>query len=196
MLDSTAIKKSFEAMMFVWGSPLSAKLAAEVLDVPVTRIREAAEELMDEYTFRESGLMLREINGMYQICTNPDCEQYIAKLCTPVKEKRLSNAAMEVLAIVSYKQPVTRNEIEFIRGIKCDKVLDGLIRRGLVEEKGRGSGLGRPVLFGTTDLFLEKFGISSIKDLPTIEDMDILANTSDLTEDESTEFQQMSLDIE
>ncbi len=190
MQDNTDIRKAFEAMMFVWGSPLSAKVAAEVLGVPASQIRECAEELMDEYSFRESGLMIREINGMYQICTRPECEPAIAKLCTPVKEKRLSNAAMEVLAIVSYKQPVSRSEIEYIRGVKCDKVLDGLIRRGLVEEKGRGTGLGRPVLFGTTDYFLEKFGISSLDDLPEIEDLDVISD------DEETPFQQITLEIE
>ena len=189
MPDNTDIRKDFEAMMFVWGSPLSAKVAGEVLGVPAARIRECAEELMDEYSFRESGLMIREVNGMYQICTRPECEPAIAKLCTPVKEKRLSNAAMEVLAIVSYKQPVSRSEIEYIRGVKCDKVLDGLLRRGLVEEKGRGTGLGRPMLFGTTDYFLEKFGIASLDDLPEIEDLDVIADDED-------EVQQISLEIE
>ncbi|MCI8285617.1 MAG: SMC-Scp complex subunit ScpB [Firmicutes bacterium] len=165
-------KRALEALLFVWGSPLGIKAAADAIEVPTPVARELIEDLQREYAERGSGLMIREINGGYQFCTDPACEKYIAKLCTPVKEKRLSNAAMEVLAIIAYKQPVSRGEIEYIRGIKCDRVLEGLVKRGLVEERGKGTGLGRPALFGTTNLFLEKFGIASINELPRIEEIE------------------------
>lgn len=172
-------KRALEALLFVWGSPLGVKAAADAVGVPPPVARELIEDLQREYAERGSGIMIREINGGYQFCTDPACEEYIAKLCTPVKEKRLSNAAMEVLAIIAYKQPISRSEIEYIRGIKCDKVLEGLVKRGLVEERGKGTGLGRPVLFGTTDMFLEKFGIASVSELPNIDDIESILENSE-----------------
>ena len=163
------MKSALEAMMFVWGSPLEVRSAAEALEADKETVRLCLEELASDYDKRKSGIMIREINGKYQFCTRPEEEPYIARLCTPVREKRLSDAAMEVLTIVAYRQPVSRSDIDHIRGIKCDRVLDGLIKRGLVRECGHGTGLGRPVLFATTDLFLEKFGISSLDQLPEIE---------------------------
>lgn len=168
MPDNHEIGKALEAMLYVWGRPLSIREAAESMDLPVPRVRACMEALMEDYQRRDGGIMIREINGMYQFCTRPECEPYIAKLCTPVVRKRLSTAAMEVLTIVAYRQPVTRAEIDRIRGVKSDRVLDGLTGKGLIEEKGRSDGIGRPVLFGTTDLFLEKFGISGLDELPEI----------------------------
>lgn len=164
------VKSALESMMFVWGSPLPAATAAEVIGVDTSYIRQCAAELREEYEARGSGLAVREINGGFQLCTRAENEEYIAELCTPVRTRRLSNPAMEVLTIIAYKQPVSRSEIDFIRGLKSENVLYGLQRKGLIEEKGRGTGLGRPVLFGTTELFLEKFGISSLKELPQIEE--------------------------
>ena len=94
-----------------------------------------------------------------------------------MKSKRLSQSALEVLAIVAYKQPVTKGEIEAIRGIKCDRVMEGLIAKGLVEAVGRSQAIGRPILYGTTDEFLKNFGFTSIKELPEIEDIETAINT-------------------
>lgn len=165
-MDKSGIKQALEAMLFVWGTPLPAKTAAQVLGVPPGEVYDAADELAQDYKDRGSGLNVRRINNSYQLCTRPECEEYIAALCTPVKKKRLSNAAMEVLTIIAYSQPVSKPEIEHIRGIKCGTVLEGLQSKNLIEEKGRGEGLGRPILYGTTDYFLEKFGISSLDELP------------------------------
>ena len=191
MEDNKEIKKALEAMMYVWGSPLGVKVAGEVLDLPVNKVRKCMEELVEEYENRDGGIIIRRINGKYQFCTALECESYVAKLCTPVKEKRLSNAAMEVLAIVSYKQPVAKSEIEYVRGIKCDKVIEGLVKRNLIEEKGRGSGIGRPILYGTTDYFLEKFGITSLSELPVIEDVGTFAED----DEDDIATQQISLEL-
>ena len=191
MDNKQELKSALESMMFVWGSPLEPGLAAEALGSEKSEVKECLLELKQEYADRGSGLMIREVNGKFQYCTHPENEPYIAKLCTPVKEKRLSNAAMEVLTIIAYRQPVSRSEIEYIRGIKCDRVLEGLMKRELVKECGRGTGLGRPILFGTTDLFLEKFGISSLSELPDIEDMSGLSDDEEM----ETEFQQMTIEI-
>ena len=115
-------------------------------------------------------MRIREVNNSFQFVTDESQEVYIRKLCTPVKVKRLSQAALEVLAIVAYKQPVTRGEIDSIRGIKCERVLDGLISKGLIKITGRSDGVGRPLLYGTTDEFLKKFGLETLSDLPDFDD--------------------------
>lgn len=114
------------------------------------------------------------MNGSYQFVTFVENEIFIEKLCTPVKIKRLSQAAFEVLAIVAYRQPVTRGEIDAIRGIKSDRVLDGLADKDMIEVCGRSEGVGRPLLYRTTDEFLKKFGFETIKDLPDIAEFDEL----------------------
>jgi len=105
-------------------------------------------------------------------------------MCTPVKNKKLSQSSLEVLAIIAYKQPVTKSQIDNIRGIRCDRVLETLMAKGLVEECGRSSAIGRPYLYGTTKEFLKLFGFESLKDLPEIEDADSL-----VLEDEDFEYQ-------
>ena len=176
-LEKKKVKSALESMMFVWGSPLPASTAAEALGVTKAYAIKCFNELRDEYAERGSGISIREINGKFQFCTVPENELYISNLCAPVKSKRLSSAAMEVLTIIAYRQPVSRSEIEFVRGLKSENVLYGLQKKGLIMEKGRGTGLGRPILFGTTDLFLEKFGISSLDELPEIEDPEYFAET-------------------
>ena len=116
--------------------------------------------------------MIRRVNQSFQFVTREENADYIRSLCTPIKTKKLSQSALEVLAIVAYKQPVTKGEIEAIRGIRCDRVMEGLIKKDLVCEKGRADTVGRPILYSTTDTFLRNFGFSSIKDLPQIDDIE------------------------
>lgn len=170
------LRSDLEAILFVWGSPVDAGSAAAALDIGASEAESLFEELRSEYDARGGGLMIRKIEKKYQICTRPECEEAIRAFCTPVRTKRLSNAALEVLAVIAYRQPVSRSEIDAVRGIKSERVIEGLIRRELVEEKGRGSGLGRPILYGTTPFFLEKFGISSLEELPDIEDIASLSD--------------------
>ena len=163
-------KSALEAMMFVSGDLLSAKDASEVLGIGKNEAIELFHELKKEYDEDERGIRIREVNNSFQFVTDESQEVYIRKLCTPVKVKRLSQAALEVLAIVAYKQPVTRGEIDSIRGIKCERVLDGLISKGLINITGRSDGVGRPLLYGTTDEFLKKFGLETLSDLPDFDD--------------------------
>lgn len=164
------MKSALEAMMFVSGDLLSAKDASEVLGIGKNEAIELFRELKKEYDEDERGIRIREVNNSFQFVTDESQEVYIRKLCTPVKVKRLSQAALEVLAIVAYKQPVTRGEIDSIRGIKCERVLDGLISKGLINITGRSDGVGRPLLYGTTDEFLKKFGLETLSDLPDFDD--------------------------
>ena len=118
--------------------------------------------------------------------------EYIRKLCTPVKKRKLTQSALEVLAIIAYRQPVTRGEIESVRGIKCERVIDGLVQKGLVKEAGRSNSLGRPILYATTDEFLRYMDIESIADLPQLEDGD--REIYDYEEEGSLEIHQISMD--
>lgn len=183
MTTAKTIKSAFEAMMFTWGEPLEARTAGEVLNISEKEAIGYFEELMEEYEKEERGIKIRRVNKSFQFVTTDDNAIYIERLCTPVKRRKLSQSALEVLAIVAYKQPVTRGEIEAIRGIKCDRVLEGLARKELVEEKGRSNGIGRPILYGTTNTFLKYFGFSTLKELPDIEDIESLIEVPEEYED-------------
>lgn len=175
MSSKKTIKSAFESMMFTWGEPLDAKVAADVFNISKQEAIECFEELQQEYEQEGRGIVIRRVNQSFQFVTREENADYIRTLCTPVKTKRLSQSALEVLAIVAYKQPVTKGEIEAIRGIRCDRVMDGLMKKELVCENGRADTVGRPILYCTTDTFLKNFGFSSIKDLPEIDDIETIA---------------------
>ena len=199
MTSKKTIKSALESLMFVWGQPLNVKDAAEMFNVPWREVYDYMKELQEEYEEQNRGIRIREIDKSFQFCTAQENGEYIERFCTPTKEKKLSQSAMEVLAIIAYKQPVTRSEIESIRGIKCERVIEGLAKKELIEEKGRSTGIGRPILYGTTKLFLEKFGFETLKDLPDIEEIDTLIGRDE--DEEALEtldalgFQQISLDL-
>ena len=163
-------------MLFTWGEPLEAKAAADVFNITRQEAIEYFTELQQEYEQEGRGIVIRRINQSFQFVTREENADYVKKLCTPVKTKRLSQSALEVLAIIAYKQPVTKGEIEAIRGIRCDRVVDGLLKKELICEKGRSDSVGRPILYGTTDIFLQNFGFSSIKDLPRIDDIESIVS--------------------
>lgn len=199
MSNSRSMKSALESMMFVWGEPLDVKIAAEVLNMDKKEVSVLFKELMAEYEEEHRGLIIRQIENSFQFVTREENIQFIEKLCTPIKTKKLSQAALEVLAIVAYKQPVTKGEIEAIRGIKCDRVMEGLAEKDLVEVVGRSQAIGRPMLYGTTKVFLKNFGFSNIKELPEIENIEeaIKSQYSDEIE-EATEPQeegQMSFEL-
>jgi segregation and condensation protein B len=172
MPDKKSVKSAFESMMFVWGAPLDVKTAAEVAGVEKKEAYRFFRELQREYEDGGRGIVVREIDGAFQFTTRAENFDCLRRLCTPVRERRLTQAALEVLAIVAYKQPVARGEIDAIRGIKCDRVLEGLMKKGLIEEAGRSSAVGRPILYGTTRSFLRHFGFESLRELPDIEDLE------------------------
>lgn len=189
-----AIKSAFESMMFVWGGPLEAKTAADVFNIDAKEAYQLFKELQEEYDEQNRGVRIREIEKAFQFCTHEGNDEYIQRLCTPIKEKRLTQSAMEVLAIVAYKQPVTKGEIEAIRGIKCDRVIEGLLKKDLIEERGRSTAIGRPILYGTTKIFLENFGLTKISDLPSMEDISEVIRESE--ESQSADPLQITLNLE
>lgn len=197
MASNKTIKSAIESMMFVWGEPLDIKEIAEIFNMDKKEIYNLCKELQEEYEQEGRGIVIREVNRSFQFTTRRENLGYIERLCTPVRHKRLSQSALEVLAIVAYKQPVTKGEIEAVRGIRCDRVIEGLVRKKLVAEVGRSDAVGRPILYGTTDEFLKQFGFASLKELPAIEDLEGV-----LTEDDeetgatdSLYMQQISIDL-
>lgn len=171
MTSKKTIKAAFESMMFVWGEPLDVKVAAEIFNMDWKDAYDYFIELQEAYDRDERGIRIREVNKSFQFVTAQENAVYIERLCTPVKRRKLTQSALEVLAIIAYKQPVTKGEIEAIRGIKCDRIVDGLQKKNLVGEVGRSTGIGRPILYGTTDAFLKNFGFKSLKELPDIEEL-------------------------
>lgn len=192
-MTTNHIKAALEAMMFIWGEPLSAKVAAEVLNEDLEIIYTCFQELQKNYDNEEKGIRIRQVEKAFQFVSHPEYSDYIERLCTPIKKRRLSQSALEVLAIVAYKQPVTKGEIDSIRGIKSDRVMEGLLSRELVKEVGRTNGIGRPILYGTTEDFLKYFGFTSIKELPDIEDIE---GAIHVEEEESVDPRQIKIDLD
>ena len=183
-------------MMFVWGDPLDVKEIADIFNVDKNEIYDCCLELKDEYEQEGRGIVIKEVNKSFQFVTRRENIDYIERLCTPVKHKKLSQSALETLAIIAYKQPVTKGEIESIRGIRCDRVIEGLVKKRLVAETGRSDAVGRPILYGTTDEFLRQFGFESLKELPSIEDIEgVLSDGDEENDGDLLYAQQISIDL-
>lgn len=176
MISKKQIKSALESMMFIWGEPLDTKTVSELFDISKQDAYDYFKELQEEYEQEGRGIVIREVNKAFQYVTREENAEYIERLCTPVKVKRLSQSALEVLAIIAYKQPVTKGEIDAIRGIKSDRVVEGLMKKDLIFEKGRANTIGRPILYATTDTFLKNFGFTSLKELPEIDDIESAVN--------------------
>ncbi len=169
MFSKKVAKSALESLMYIWGEPLSAKDAADACDISKSEALLCFKELQREYDEEARGIMIRQVGEAFQFVTRPENSDYVEKLCTPIKVKKLTQAALEVLAIIAYKQPVTKSEIDSIRGIKSDRVMEGLMSKELVCSLGRSDAIGKPILYGTTDVFLKQFGFKSLKDLPNVE---------------------------
>ena len=191
MYSKKTMKSALETMMFMWGEPLEVKDAAEVLEAEKAEVRELFKELQAEYEQEGRGIRIREADDAFGFVTLAENDMFLQKLCTPVRVRRLSQAALEVLAIIAYRQPVTRSEIDSIRGIKSERVIDGLLDKGLIEITGRSEGVGRPLIYATTKEFLKKFGFASLKDLPEVPEYEELRR-----EKEEEGYGQMSIDFE
>ena len=158
-----------EGILFAAGDPVKIDRIADILDIDVKSTRAVMTALIDKYDEEMRGLKIIRLDDSYQMCTRGEYNEYIAKLAEPKRAQTLSNAAMEVLSIVAYKQPVTRSVVEQIRGVSCDHLINRLLERNLIQEIGRLDTPGRPMLFGTSEEFLRCFGIASVTDLPDYE---------------------------
>jgi segregation and condensation protein B len=162
-----------EALLFITEQPVPLKAFVELFDqqFPLEEVHAMAEEISREYQERGSALELREIAGGWQFSSRPEFGPWIRKLFKDRLTYRLSSSAMETLSIIAYKQPITRSEIEEIRGVEVSAVLDTLLERRLVRIAGRRESVGRPLLYGTTPDFLKAFGLKDLEALPSIESL-------------------------
>lgn len=166
--DEGTLKGRIEAILFVAGEAVSVRDLARALQTGEEEIRNTVCAIRDEYDYEQRGFMLKRFNDKVQLATRPLYAGDVVRLLQPVQQQSLSQAAMETLAVVAYKQPVTRAEVEQIRGVKCDYSLQSLINKGLIREAGRKDTIGRPILFCTTDEFLSHFGLEGLEGLPPI----------------------------
>lgn len=164
------LRSIIEALLFISDQPVPASKIAEVVDLTEQEAKEIIEELANEYRRAERGFQLREVAGGYRFYSHPAYATYIEKLILSYDHRRLTQAALETLSIVAYKQPVTRADIAAVRGVNSDGVVNTLLNRGLVRELGRQEGPGQPILYGTTTRFLESFGLRSLDQLPPLDE--------------------------
>jgi len=158
-----------EAVLFASGDPVPLDKLAEIIGHDRKTTKMIMSNLVYKYQNSPRGIMIRQIDDGYQLCTKPEMDEYIQKLETVRKRQGLTPAAYETLAIIAYNQPVTRAYIEQIRGVNSDSVIMKLVERNLIREAGRDDAPGKPKLYETTEEFLRVFGFSSIKDLPPLE---------------------------
>ena len=158
------IKDKVETLLFMAKTPLTVADFQEVLKEDKILIEASLESLVQEYNQRV--LQIIRVAGGYQMATRPEFHKIIEKFVNSPLEVTLSSAAMETLAIIAYRQPISRREVEHIRGVNSDAVVKSLTDKGLIKELGKGEGLGKQIVFGTTDLFLRHFGLNSTEELP------------------------------
>lgn len=187
-MEIKEIEAIIEGVLFAAGDPVSLEKLAEILELDKKTARLILSNMAVSLQNSKRGIMLREMDGSYQLCTRGEHDEYIQKLVEPRQRQALSQAAFEALAIVAYNQPVTRARIEMIRGVNSDSAITRLVERNLIKEAGRLDTPGKPIIYETTEEFLRSFGFKSIKDLPIIE-MDQMVS---LGENENNEINQVN----
>jgi segregation and condensation protein B len=160
--------RDLESLLFVSDEPVSSTVLAQALDVERREADALCEELARSYEERGAGIVLRNVAGGWRLGTRPEASPVVEQYVLASRHARVTKAALETLAIVAYKQPVTRHQISAIRGVNSDGVLRALVDRGLVDEVGREDAPGRPMLYGTTPEFLERLGLPSLSALPPL----------------------------
>ena len=173
------IKSIIESILFVTGEPLSLRDISINLEMPPRYIEEILNEMITDYEVSERGIKLISIKGNYQLVTKSENSDYIQRLLKKNKRQSLSQASLESLAIIAYKQPITRIDIDEIRGVKSESAIQKLIEKNLIKESGRLDVPGRPILYSTTDEFLRQFELNDLKELPSL---DLFDNTDETEE--------------
>lgn len=183
-MEKVNLQYAIEGILFAAGEPVKASKLAAVLEEPIVKVNEAVKLLRHEYDLNLRGLKIIEIDDGYQLCSRPEYYAYIQEILGEQRRQALSNAAMEALAIVAYKQPITRTQVEYIRGVNSDGAMNRLVERNLIEEAGRLDAPGRPILYKTTQNFLRCFGLKNPSDLPPVDMSKI-----------SPEYEQLEIEI-
>ncbi|WP_426349415.1 SMC-Scp complex subunit ScpB [Alloiococcus sp. CFN-8] len=165
------LMSAVESLLFVSGEPLTLKEISSILKTNISYTEEILEALSSEYEEVSRGIKLISINNSYQLVTKPQNSDYIHELVKGNTRQFLSQASLETLAIVAYKQPITRIDIDEIRGVKSDSAVQNLLDKGLIKERGRLNVPGRPILYVTTDEFLRQFGLVDLEELPSLQEL-------------------------
>lgn len=171
MCEEGSLKGRIEAILFVAGEAVRVEDLAKALNISLPELETALSELRDEYDFAQRGFCLKRFGHQVQLATRALYSADVVRLLQPIQKQSLSQAVMETLAVVAYRQPVTKAEVEQIRGVKCDYSIHSLVTKNLITEVGRKDTLGRPILYGTTEEFLSHFGLEALEDLPPMPDV-------------------------
>ena len=167
-MDRKKEKAILEAVLFTMGESVEVERLATVIEEDKKITRKLLMELKKDYERKECGVTLMELDDSFQMCTKADMYEYLVKIAKTPRKYVLSDTILETLSIIAYKQPITKAEIERIRGVSCDHAVNRLVEFGLVMEVGRMDAPGRPLLFGTTEEFLRSFGVKSLEELPEL----------------------------
>ena len=190
VLKPDEAEAAIEPLLFTMGEAISAEAIGAVIGHDKATVIRLVHHLMDRYQNEKRGIRIIELDGSFQMCTSPEMYDYVIKLTHQPKKQVLTDVMLETLAIVAYKQPVTKAEIEQIRGVSCSHAINKLLEYGLITEAGRLNAPGRPILLATTEEFLRTFGVQSVEGLPSVspEEMETLKT-------EAEEEVQMTLDV-
>ncbi len=164
-----AVAAAIESLLFVAGRPVEIAELRKLLEIDEERLRVGIELLENQCAEQRRGIRLQRVGEQVQLVSAPEYARYVAAFLGMPMQVKLTNAALETLAIIAYRQPITRGQLESIRGVNCDRALQTLVQYSLVQEVGRATTVGRPALFGTTSEFLQQFGLGSLQALPAAE---------------------------
>jgi segregation and condensation protein B len=170
IMDIREIKSIVEGLLFVAGDAVPIKEICSIINIDEPTLRKIVNQMMDSFGEERRGVQIIEVNNCYQLCTRPEHYEYIEKLVKPQTRQGLSQAALETLAIIAYKQPITKAQVDYIRGVKSEGCIARLVEKDLIYEADRMEGPGRPILYRTTDIFLKLFGLKSLKELPVLKE--------------------------
>lgn len=168
VMTRTKQEAVLEAVLFTMGDSVALDSLAELIEEDIDTTRQILADMKENLDNSERGITITELDGAYQMCTKPEMYEYLIELTKSTRREALTEAALETLSIIAYKQPVTRMDIEKIRGVSCDYAINRLLEFDLIKELGRLDAPGKPILFGTTEQFLRSFGVKSLDELPEI----------------------------
>lgn len=187
---------AIEAVLFTMGDSVNAARLALAIEQDVDTTVKIIHNMMDKYENEDRGIRIIELDGAFQLCTKREYYDNLIKVCSQPRKYVLTDATLETLSIIAYKQPVTKIEIENIRGVNSDRAVSKLVELGLIKEVGRLDAPGRPMLFGTTEDFLRSFGVQSIDELPVISDDMVEQYKEEAELEVANERREASIDLE
>ena len=193
-MQDTEIRKIIEALLFASPEPLTQTKVNGVFDPDTPNLKEVVEELNEQYAQGNHAFKIQQVAGGFQLVSRQEYEHFIRRMLNKSGRLTLSSAALDTLAIIAYKQPVGRYEVEAIRGVDSSGVLKTLLNRNLIKIKGRDSGPGRPLLYQTTDKFLEHFGLNRLSDMPKLKEITELMVADPTLGEQITVFEEKELD--